>query len=60
MLGEDAEDVAKIWTGVRCEMADPRYIGVREEANWGDVVLTDTANYPPPGLHQFELHQSSA
>jgi len=26
---------------VRCEMADPRYIGVGEEANWGDVILTE-------------------
>ena len=33
MLREDQEDVAKTWTGVRCEMADPRYIGVGEEAN---------------------------
>ena len=41
MLGEDAGDVAEIWTGVRCEMADPRYIGVGEEANWGDVILTE-------------------
>jgi hypothetical protein len=45
MLGEDAEDVAKIWTTVRCdsscEMADPRYVGVGEEANWGDVILTE-------------------
>jgi hypothetical protein len=23
MLGEEAGDVAEIWTGVRCEMADP-------------------------------------
>jgi hypothetical protein len=22
--------------------------------------VQNTANYPPPGLHQFELHQSSA
>ena len=41
MLGEDAGDVAEIWTGVRCEMADPRYIGVGEKANWGDVILTE-------------------
>jgi ribonuclease HI len=40
MLEEDAEDVTKIWTGVRCEMADPRYIGVGEEADRGDVILT--------------------
>ena len=40
-LGEDAGNVTEIWTGVRCEMADPRYIGVGEEANWGDVILTE-------------------
>ena len=28
MLREDAGDVAEIWTGVRCAMAAPRYIGV--------------------------------
>jgi hypothetical protein len=36
MLGEHAGDVAEIWTEVRCEMA-----GVWEEANWGDVILTE-------------------
>jgi hypothetical protein len=41
MLGKDAGDVAEIWTGVRCEMTDPRYIGVVEEANWGDVILSE-------------------
>ena len=41
MLGEDAEDVAKTWMGVRCEMTDPRYIGVGEEAKFSKLGRCD-------------------
>ena len=37
-LGEDAEDVDKTLTSVRCEMANTRYIGVGGKADWGDVI----------------------